>query len=104
MLNKKTMAMCKPGFKVLNIARGGLVNEGDLLSALNSGHCGGAAMDVQSVEKPNPHSNETIKHLIEHPKVVCTPHLGASTDEAQVVVAKMIADQISDGFLKNTDN
>lgn len=64
----------------MNVARGGIVNEADLLEALQSGKVAAAALDVFSQEPPPPE----IAGLIAHPHVVCTPHLGASTAEAQV--------------------
>ena len=71
-------AKCKKGVRIINVARGGVIDEGDLLDALNSGQVAQAALDVFSEEPPkgNP--------LIDHPNCVCTPHLGASTKEAQV--------------------
>lgn len=104
LLNKETIKKCKDGFKAVNCARGGLVNESDIYDALESGKCGGLVLDVFSNEKPKPHVDELLKKLIEHKKVVCTPHLGASTHEAQDVVAEMIATQISDGLLEGVDN
>lgn len=74
----------------MNVARGGIVSEADLLSALESGHCGGAAIDVYEQEPP---TAEVTKKLIAHPLVVATPHLGASTGEAQVRVAVEVAEQ-----------
>lgn len=72
------------------MARGGIVNEADLLKDLESGHCGGAAIDVYPEEPPK---SDVTKNLIKHPKVVATPHLGASTSEAQVRVAVEVAEQ-----------
>jgi phosphoglycerate dehydrogenase-like enzyme len=65
-----------------------------LLRALNSGHVAGAALDVYTSEPPKEHLHE----LLRHPRVVCTPHLGASTEEAQVNVARDIALQMCDLF------
>lgn len=86
MVNRQTFEICKPGIRVINCARGGLIDEAALLEALESGKCAGAALDVFETEPPgrdNP--------LVQHPKVVCTPHLGASTVDAQVKVAEIIA-------------
>lgn len=145
LLNKATLAKCKKGVIVINAARGGIVNEADLLAALESGHVGAAGIDVWEQEPPN----ATSKALIAHPRVrhchcqscaahtcacvcvcsvclniiclthvcmyitlVCspsfafpvrvqvlgTPHLGASTEEAQKKVAREIAQQMSDAF------
>lgn len=85
--------MCKKGVRIINVARGGIVDENALLEALQNGQCGGAGLDVFSEEPPkSPH----ILQLIKHPKVVCTPHLGASTKEAQKNVATEIALQFLD--------
>jgi len=83
----------KPGVRIVNCARGGLVDEEALKEALDSGHVAGAAFDVFTEEPPenNP--------LIGHPNVVATPHVGASTSEAQVNVAIQIAEQMSDYLL-----
>lgn len=84
------MAKCKKGVKVVNVARGGIVSEEDVLAALESGQCGGAAFDVYAEEPPK---GDVTRKLIEHPKVVATPHLGASTSEAQIRVAVEVAEQ-----------
>jgi len=78
---------------IINCARGGIVNEDDLLEALKSGKIAGAALDVFESEPPG------ICPLIEHERLICTPHLGASTLEAQTKVAVDIARQIID-YLK----
>lgn len=78
LINEETIKKCKKGFKILNVARGGIINEQAILEALDSGHCSGAAFDVFSIEPPT----EEIMRLIRHPNVICTPHLGASTEEA----------------------
>lgn len=90
LINKDTIAKMKDGVRIVNCARGGIIVESDLLDALNSGKVAGAALDVFEVEpaKENP--------LFGHDKVICTPHLGASTSEAQVNVALQVAEQISD--------
>ena len=93
MINAETIARMRPGVRIVNCARGGLVVEADLLAALDSGHVAGAALDVFSEEpaKANP--------LFGHPNVVCTPHLGASTMEAQENVALQVAEQMADYLL-----
>ncbi len=88
----------KQGSMLINCARGGLVDELALLAALKSGHLNGAALDVYEVEpaRENP--------LFELDNVICTPHLGASTIEAQEKVAIQIAEQISDFLLNGAIN
>lgn len=90
LINATTLAKCKEGVYVVNVARGGIVDEEALLNALKSGHCNGAALDVFVEEPPK---NPVTLELIAHPKVIATPHLGASTEEAQQRVAEEIAQQ-----------
>ena len=92
-INKEAFAKMKDGVRVINCARGGLVVEADLLEALESGKCAGAALDVFEVEPA------TDNPLFGRDDVICTPHLGASTTEAQVNVAVQIAEQIADYLL-----
>lgn len=89
-LNRERLAKAKPGIRIVNCARGGLIDEVALKEMLESGHVAGAALDVFAVEpaKENP--------LFGTPNFICTPHLGASTDEAQVNVALQVAEQLSD--------
>ncbi|MEM6394209.1 MAG: phosphoglycerate dehydrogenase [Planctomycetota bacterium] len=82
MLNAETFALCKKGVFAVNAARGGVIDETDLLAALDSGQCGGAALDVFTSEPPPEDSP-----LRSHPKLLVTPHLGASTKEAQQAVS-----------------
>jgi len=93
-LSEENLAKTKPGVRIVNCARGGLLDEEALRRALDSGHVAGAAIDVFSIEPAveNP--------LFGHPKVICTPHLGASTLEAQENVALQIAEQMSDFLLR----
>src|SRR5580700_8859703 len=92
-LSAEALAATRPGVRIINCARGGLVDESALRQALDSGHVAGAAFDV-FVEEP------AIKNpLFGHPNVVCTPHLGAATNEAQENVALQIAEQMSDYLL-----
>src|SRR6267142_2309835 len=86
-------AKMKKGVRIINCARGGLVDEVALVAALNSGHVAGAAFDV-FVEEP-----ATSNVLFGHPNVICTPHLGAATTEAQENVALQVAEQMSDYLL-----
>jgi len=89
-LDAAALSRCRAGVRIVNCARGGLVVEEDLRAALDSGHVAGAAMDV-FVKEP---AKENI--LFGHPRVVATPHLGASTMEAQENVALQVAEQMAD--------
>ncbi|SCW80899.1 D-3-phosphoglycerate dehydrogenase [Sphingobium faniae] len=93
-LSKENLAKTKKGVRIVNCARGGLVDEAALKEALDSGHVAGAALDVFETEpaKASP--------LFGTPNFICTPHLGASTNEAQVNVALQVAEQMAD-FLVN---
>jgi D-3-phosphoglycerate dehydrogenase / 2-oxoglutarate reductase len=93
-VNAKTLASMKKGVRVINCARGELVDEAALCEALNSGHVAGAALDVFREEPA------TQSCLFGLPNVVCTPHLGASTMEAQENVALQVAEQMSDYLLR----
>ncbi|MCX8056251.1 MAG: phosphoglycerate dehydrogenase [Ignavibacteria bacterium] len=95
LINKSIFDKCKYGVKIINCARGGIVNEIDLLEALNEGKVSSAALDVFEVEPPI-----FPNDLISHPNVIVTPHIGASTKEAQEKVAIQIANQIVE-FYKN---
>lgn len=88
LLSKETLYKCKKGVRIVNCARGGVINEADLLDALNDDQVAGAAIDVFNSE---PITDFT---LINHPNVVATPHLGASTNEAQEKVAVQLGTQI----------
>ncbi len=92
-VNAEALAKCKKGVRIINCARGGLVVEDALYDALKSGHVAGAALDVFEVEPATNHK------LFELENVVCTPHLGASTGEAQENVALQVAEQMSDYLL-----
>ncbi len=92
-IDAAAIATMKPGVRIINCARGGLVVEDDLRAALDSGQVAGAAFDVFVTEP----AKENV--LFGHPNVVCTPHLGASTSEAQEKVALQIAEQMSDYLL-----
>ncbi len=93
-LSAENLAKTKKGVRIVNCARGGLVDEVALRAALDSGHVAGAAFDVFSVEPA------TENPLFGHPNVVCTPHLGASTTEAQENVALQVAEQMSDYLMR----
>lgn len=90
LISVDALSKCKAGVKVVNVARGGIIDEQAVLGALESGKCAGAAFDVYPEEPPK---SEITKMLIQHPKVVATPHLGASTAEAQIRVAVEVAEQ-----------
>ena len=89
-LSRERLEKTKKGVRIVNCARGGLIDEAALKDGLDSGHIAGAALDVFAVEpaKDNP--------LFGAPNFICTPHLGASTNEAQVNVALQVAEQIGD--------
>ena len=95
-INRDNIAKMKSGVRIVNCARGGLVVEADLKAALESGKVAGAALDVFEVEP----AKSNI--LFGSDKVVCTPHLGASTEEAQENVAIQVAEQIADYLLNGT--
>jgi D-3-phosphoglycerate dehydrogenase len=95
MLNRSAFEAVKPGVLLVNAARGGIIDEDDLLEALDSGKVGGAALDV-FVEEPPPADHP----LLRHDKVICTPHLGASTEQAQVNVSIAVAEQVRDYLLE----
>src|SRR5689334_2862752 len=92
-IDAQALAAMKKGVRIVNCARGGLVDEQALRAALDSGHVAGAAFDV-FIEEP-----ATANPLFGHPNVVCTPHLGAATTEAQENVALQVAEQMSDYLL-----
>ncbi|RYX93912.1 MAG: phosphoglycerate dehydrogenase [Bradyrhizobiaceae bacterium] len=92
-IDAAAIAKMKKGVRIINCARGGLVDEQALADALGTGQVAGAAFDV-FVEEP-----ATKNVLFGHPNVICTPHLGASTAEAQENVALQVAEQMSDYLL-----
>jgi D-3-phosphoglycerate dehydrogenase / 2-oxoglutarate reductase len=92
-LNREALAKTKPGVRIVNCARGGLIDEAALKQGLESGHVAGAALDVFSEEPAKDNALFGTRGLI------CTPHLGASTNEAQVNVAIQVAEQMSDFLL-----
>ncbi len=88
LISTEELARMKPGARLINVARGELVDEDALLKALDNGKLAGVALDVFAKEPPGP------SPLLDHPKVVITPHLGASTQEAQREVAVEAAEQV----------
>ena len=103
LLGEAELARTKPGVRLINCARGGIIDEAALTRALASGHVGGAALDV--FEQEPPPADHPLLHF---EQVVVTPHLGAATDEAQAAVALAIADQVADvlvhGIVSNAVN
>ena len=96
LINKAAFEKMKQGVMIINCARGGIVNEKDLYEAIKGGKVSGAALDVFEQEPPG------LNQLFELDQVICTPHLGASTDEAQQNVAVAIAEQIGNYLLRGT--
>jgi D-3-phosphoglycerate dehydrogenase / 2-oxoglutarate reductase len=93
-LSADNLAKTKKGVRIINCARGGLVDEVALRKALDDGHVAGAAFDVFVTEPA------TENPLFGHPNVICTPHLGASTNEAQENVALQVAEQMADYLVR----
>lgn len=92
MIGKAELATMKPTARILNVARGGMIDEDALVEALDAGTIAGAGIDVFTSEPPQPDSSAS--RLIAHPKVVATPHLGASTKEAQENVSIDVCEQV----------
>ena len=93
-ISAEQFAQMKKGVRLVNAARGGVINEDDLLAALESGQVAGCALDVFENE-PNPR-----KELVSHPKIACTPHIGAATVEAQDRIGEELASLIISSFGK----
>lgn len=92
-ISEKEFALMKKGVRIVNSARGGVINENDLLAALNSGKVAAAALDVYENE-PTP-----MKELLTHPNIACTPHIGAATLEAQDRIGEELASLIIGQFV-----
>lgn len=95
LINRSAFDAMKPGVRILNCARGGIVDERDLADAIERGKVAGAALDVYVEEPPSPDHP-----LLKLDQVITTPHLGASTDEAQLNVAIAVAEQMVDFLTK----
>ncbi len=102
LVDSKNIAKMKTGVRIVNCSRGQVVNEDDLADAIESGKVAGAALDVFMQEPPG------LSRLIQLDNVICTPHLGASTREAQdnvaIAVANQIKDYLVDGTIQNAVN
>jgi len=96
LISDDALERCKPGIRILNCARGGLVDEAALMRFVESGKVAGAALDVYAQEPP-----PADHPLLHHPGVICTPHLGASTWEAQEKVARQVAQDVLDTLSDN---
>ena len=96
LINAETIAKMRDGVYIVNAARGALINNADLADALKSGKVAGAALDVYDQEPP-PAENP----LLGLPNVIYTPHLGASTNEAQIAVGVQAAEKVIDALYKN---
>ncbi|MCP1334904.1 phosphoglycerate dehydrogenase [Futiania mangrovi] len=92
-LSREALAKTRKGVRIVNCARGGLIDEEALKDAIDAGHVAGAALDVFAVEPAKEHP------LFGNENVICTPHLGASTEEAQETVALQVAEQMADYLL-----
>ncbi len=88
LIGPMAFSQMKDGVRIVNAARGGIIDEQALLDALNSGKVAGAALDVFSAEPPG------LTDLVKHPHVICTPHIGAQTAEAQTRASEDIANEV----------
>ncbi len=94
LVSLKNAEKLKKGIRLVNCARGGIYTEADLPALINQGIVAEVALDVYSTEPPT----EELYKVLEHEDIVCTPHLGASTEEAQEKVAEQIAEQMADAL------
>jgi D-3-phosphoglycerate dehydrogenase len=91
LIGKKEFALMRNGVYIINTSRGSIVDEEVLLENLNSGKVAGVGFDVFEIEPP---ISGFSKSIAEHPKTICTPHIGASTEEAQKKASIIIAEKI----------
>lgn len=96
MVSREHADKLKKGIRLINCARGGIYKEEDLPGLIDDGILSGVALDVYSKEPPG----EELQEILTHPQIICTPHLGASTEEAQEKVAEQIAHQMADALEK----
>lgn len=94
MLSTTELGSMKKGARILNVARGGIIDEAALLAGLESGHIAGASIDVFTSEPPTKDPDSTAAKLVAHPRCIATPHLGASTVEAQENVSIDVCEQV----------
>lgn len=94
LISLKNAGMLKKGVRIVNCARGGIIEEADIPALLDNGTVAGIALDVYTSEPPTPE----LYALLKHPKLITTPHLGASTEEAQEKVAEQMAVQLADAL------
>lgn len=88
MIGKEAFDKMRPGVRLINCARGGIIDEAALTAALEGGKVAGAALDVYAEEPP------TDWGLVKHPNVICSPHIGAATREAQGRVGAEVAEKL----------
>ncbi len=98
LISMKNAGKLKKGVRLINCARGGIYEEADMIPLIEEGYVDGIAVDVYSQEPPT----EEIYEMLKHPKIISTPHLGASTEEAQEKVAEQIAHQMADALEKKS--
>ncbi len=94
LISLKNADKIKRGMRLVNCARGGIYEEADLVPLIEQGIVAGVALDVYTQEPPG----EELQEILKHPQIICTPHLGASTEEAQEKVAVQIAEQMADAL------
>lgn len=98
LISLKNADKLKKGVRLVNCARGGIYEEKDLPELIDKGIVDGVALDVYSAEPPS----DEVYEVLKHPRIICTPHLGASTEEAQEKVAQQIAQQMADALEKKS--